>query len=371
MALRNNKISIIGSGVVGTATGKGFQEIGYDVYFYDISQQRLDTLASEGYRTTRNIVEALSKSQISFICVNTPTNEDAMDGTARQDLSHLTSVLYDLASGLNYIHRKRSFQSNHRSAGQKRQANFQYPIKWSKSRITDVSNASRFLRLLVFRSTMLPGTMRSVVLRYLETHCSLRIGRDYNVVYNPEFIRQNHALHDFFNVDRVVIGEDNTLPANSSALLQALYKPLTDKIIVTSYEAAELIKYAANCFLALKISYFNEIGIICRKLGIDDNVVNHAVSLDRRIGPYGTQAGRPFDGACLPKDTKAFAALVREKGILPLDPQSDLLHPTLEINKQLMHDIDYRNHERKAFQISTTPNIRDTDTHKHHSDVKF
>jgi UDPglucose 6-dehydrogenase len=361
-----NKISIIGSGVVGTATGKGFQKIGHDVYFYDISQRRLDTLESEGYRTTRNIVEALSKSQISFICVNTPTIEEKMNSIARQDLSQLTSALYDLASGLNYIHRKRSFQSNHRSSGQKRQASFQYPTKWNKSRVTGVSNTSSLPRLLVFRSTMLPGTMRSVVLRYLETHSSLRIGRDYNVVYNPEFIRQNHALHDFLKVDRVVIGEDNiTLPANSSALLQALYKPLTDKIIVTNYEAAELIKYAANCFLALKISYFNEIGIICRKLGIDDNVVNHAVSLDHRIGSYGTQAGSPFGGSCLPKDTKAFAALVREKGILPLDLQSDLLHPTLEINKLLMHDIDHRYQKRKAFRISTTANISD----KHHKDV--
>lgn len=372
MDLVKHKISIIGSGVIGTAAGKGFQELGHDVYFYDISQQRLDTLASEGYRTTRNIVEALSKTQISFICVNIPTNEE-MDGAARQDLSQLTSVLYDLTSGLNYLHKKSPFRSDHRSAGQKRQTDFQYPTKWNKSRITDISNASRLPRLLVFRSTMLPGTMRNVVLQYLETHCSLRIGRDYNVVYNPEFIRQNYALHDFLNVDRVVIGEDTiTLPASSSALLQALYKPLTDKIIVTNYETAELIKYGANCFLALKISYFNEIGIICRKLGIDDKVVNHAVSLDNRIGSYGTQAGTPFGGACLSKDTKAFAAFVREKEILPLDLQSDLLRQTLEINKLLIHEKDYKLQERKAFQISTkAANITHSDIQKHHNDMKF
>ena len=349
------KISVIGCGVVGTATGKGFQEIGHDVYFYDTSQQRLDSLAREGYRTTRNVVEALSKTQISFICVNTPTNEEK-DGTARQDLSQLRSVPYDLAVGLNYLHKKKSIRPNHKSAVRKRQAGFKRSHR-NKDQVT----YSEFPRLLVFKSTMLPGTMRNVVLQYLETHCSLRIGSDYNVFYNPEFLRQNYALHDFFNVDRAIIGEDNsTLPANSSALLQALYRPLTHNIIVTNYEAAELIKYAANCFLSLKISYFNEIGIICRRLGIDDNVVSHAVSLDKRIRSYGTQAGRPFDGACLPKDTKVFAAFVQE--ILPLDTQSDLLRSTLEINKLMSQGMDSKHQERKPFQISTKRSISYPDT---------
>jgi UDPglucose 6-dehydrogenase len=366
--LSKHKISIIGCGVVGTATGKGFHKIGHDVYFYDISQQRLDALASEGYRTTRNIVEALSKTQISFICVNTHTNEEKDGTAARQDLSHLTSVLYDLSFALNYLHRKKSFQSEPSSAKQKRQTSFRYQVARNKDQLTD---SSKFPRLLVFRSTMLPGTMRNLVLQYLEMHCTLRIGRDYNVFYNPEFLRQKYALRDFLNADRVVIGEDNiTLPANSSALLQALYKPLTDNIIVTNYETAELIKYAANSFLALKISYFNEIGIICRKLGIDDKVVNHAVSLDNRIGSYGTQAGSPFGGACLPKDTKAFAAFVHEKEILPLDTQSDLLHSILEINKLMMQDIDYMHQKREAFQISSKPKISDTAyASNHHNDV--
>jgi UDPglucose 6-dehydrogenase len=358
LELLKHKISIIGSGVVGAATGKGFKKIGHDVCFYDISQQRLDTLASEGYKTTRNIVEALSSTQISFICVNTPTNEE-LDGTARQDLSQLRSVLYDLAVGLNYLHKKISIQSNHGSAERKRQVGFQYRADRNKDKVTD----SKFPRLLVFKSTMLPGTMRSVVLQYLEAHCSMGIGRDYNVFYNPEFLRQNYALQDFFNVDRAIIGEDDiTLPANSSALLQELYRPLTDNIIVTNYETAELIKYAANCFLSLKISYFNEIGIICRRLGIDDNVVSHAVSLDKRIRSYGTQPGRPFGGACLPKDTKAFAAFIKEKEILPLDTQSDLLRSTLEINKLMSQEIDYKHQERKPFQISTRTNIGYTDT---------
>jgi UDP-glucose 6-dehydrogenase len=327
--------------VVGTATGKGFQRIGHEVYFYDISHQRLNTLAREGYRTTRNIFEALSRTRISFICVNTPTNEEK-DKAPTQDWSQLISVLYDLSTALNHLHSKNSFESDHRVAERKRQTSLPYraanPI------------------LLVFRSTMLPGTMRNLILQYLETHCSLQIGRDYNVFYNPEFLRQKYALDDFLNVDRVVIGENNvTLAANSSALLQELYKPLTDNIVVTNYETAELIKYAANCFLSLKISYFNEIGFICRRLGIDDEVVNHAVSLDKRIGSYGTHAGKPFDGSCLPKDTKAFAAFVQKT--LPLVAHSDLLRSALGINELMTQNIDYKHQERKPFQVSTKSKI--------------
>jgi UDPglucose 6-dehydrogenase len=361
------KVSVIGCGVVGTATGKGFQKLGHDVYFYDISKQRLDSLASEGLRTTDNIVEALSKTQISFICVNTPTNEQ-QDDTAAQDLSQLRSVLHDLAVGLEYLHKKKSNQSNHGSTERKRQADFKYLPDRNRDQVT----RSKFPRLLVFKSTILPGTMRNVVLQYLETQCSLRIGRDYNVFYNPEFLRENYALHDFFNMDRVIIGEDDiALPGNSSAHLQALYRPLTQNIIVTNYETAELIKYAANCFLSLKISYFNEIGIICRSLGIDDNLVSHAVSLDKRIRSYGTRAGRPFEGACLPKDTKAFAAFVKEKRILPLGTQPDLLRSTLEINRLMIQEHAYKHQERKPFQISSTAKISYTDinVHKQHNNV--
>lgn len=360
------KISVIGSGVVGTATGKGFQKIGHEVYFYDVAQHRLDTLAREGYRTTRNIFEALFRTRISFICVNTPTKEEKGNAPT-QDWSQLKSVLYDIATALNHLHSKKSFGSDHRLAEQKRQTSLRYRANLNKDQITEDSTTPI---LLVFRSTVLPGTMRSLILHYLETHCSLQIGRDYNVVYNPEFLRQKYALDDFLNVDRVVIGEDNvTLAANSSALLQELYKPLTDNIVVTNYETAEMIKYAANCFLSLKISYFNEIGFICRRLGIDDEVVNRAVSLDTRIGSYGTHAGKPFDGSCLPKDTKAFAAFVQE--ILPLVAHSDLLGSALGINELMTQNIDYRHQERKPFQLSRKSNTNYNKIHRHHDGANY
>ena len=227
--------------------------------------------------------EAVSQTDISFVCVNTPTHN------SQQDLSQILSALYQLA---NYL------------------------------------NTSVKRHLLVFRSTMLPGTMRSVVLNYLEKNCTNRRGVDYEVVYNPEFLRQNSALDDFFTPDRVIIGEESG--NKLSKLLVDIYEPLTKNIITTSFEAAELIKYASNCFLSLKISFFNEIGLICKHLGIDDKVVSLGVSLDKRIGKYGTEFGRPFDGMCLPKDTQALASFIKQNRIEP-----DLLEIVLNINKKI------------------------------------
>jgi len=163
---------------------------------------------------------------------------------------------------------------------------------------------------------------------YLEKNCAKRRGVDYEVAYNPEFLRQNSALDDFFTPDRVIIGEESG--NKLSKLLVDIYQPLTKNIITTSFEAAELIKYASNCFLSLKISFFNEIGLICKHLGIDDKVVSLGVSLDKRIGKYGTEFGRPFDGMCLPKDTQALASFIKQNRIEP-----DLLEVALNINKKI------------------------------------
>jgi nucleotide sugar dehydrogenase len=285
------KIGIIGSGVVGSATGKGFHRLGHDVLFYDIAKQRLLTLKEESYQIASSVKDIIDKTDISFVCVNTPNNS-----TGEQDLSQLMSVLYDITNALREIDRRHE-QEHH-------------------------------AHLIVFRSTMLPGTMRSVVINYLQTNCSSsRIGRDYDVCYNPEFLRQNTAFDDFFRPDRVVIGEDGK---GVSQPLKEIYQQLTENIIVTSYEAAEMIKYTSNCFLSLKISFFNEIGLVCKQMGIDDKAVSLGVSMDKRIGNYGTQFGKPFEGACLPKDTEALAGFIRN---LQLNP--DLLQVALDINRKM------------------------------------
>ena len=286
------RIGIIGAGVVGAATGKGFHKLGHEVIFYDISQRRLATLKEEGFGIVSSVKDVIQKTDLSFICVNTPTLTSATTKDSKQDLSQIMSVLFDTAKALN----DGSIKKHH---------------------------------LLVFRSTMLPGTMRNIIVDYLRTNCYLKQGKDYDVCYNPEFLRQHYALNDFFHPDRVVIGEEDGKGISSLPLRQ-IYEGLSSHIITTTYEAAELIKYASNCFLSLKISFFNEIGMICRDLGIDDKEVTSAVSLDKRIGTYGTKAGRPFGGTCLPKDTEAMTSFVKKLQIKP-----DLLQIVLDINRKM------------------------------------
>ena len=286
------KIGIIGSGVVGSATGKGFHKLGHDITFYDISKQRLHDLEDNGYQVASSVSEIIDKTDLSFVCVNTPAKNNG-----EQDLSQLMSVLYDIANALG--------TRNGRQQQDRRNPH-----------------------LIVFRSTMLPGTMRNVVINYLQSNCPFSvIGRDYNICFNPEFLRQNTALEDFFKPDRVVIGEDDK---GGSEPLKEIYQQLTRNIVVTSYEAAEMIKYASNCFLSLKISFFNEIGLACKQMGIDDKAVSLGVSLDKRIGNYGTQFGKPFEGACLPKDTEALAGLIKK-----LKLNQDLLLVSIDINHKM------------------------------------
>jgi UDPglucose 6-dehydrogenase len=289
--------------VVGTATGKGFHKLGHNIIFFDISTQRLITLKKEGYNVAPSLKDAISKSQICFICVNTPQNiykTNAKDSDfieadlgKHQDLSQILLVVRDIAEALNAL-------NDQDMIGNK--------------------------RLLVFRSTMVPGTMRNVVVDYLERNCYLTRGKHYDVFYNPEFVRQHSALEDFFTPDRVVIGQENS----GASDLSDLYAPLTDKIILTVFEEAEMIKYASNCFLALKISYFNEISMICKEMGISADKVAHAVSMDSRIGGYGSNVGLPFGGACLPKDTEAFATFAKNMNV-----KHDLIEIAIKINKQM------------------------------------
>ena len=227
---------------MGSTTGKAFHKLGYNVIFYDVSKDAISSLKKKGYQVASKISDIIAQTDISFVCVNTPT-----DKNGQQDLSQIMSVLFDLTHSLN---------NNSSSVG---------------------SIRSSSPHLIVFRSTILPGTMKNVIVKYLEKNCSLERGKDYNVCYNPEFMTRHAPLDDFFNPDRIVIGEDNKgMPYHSSLPLREVYKEITNNIIITDYDTAEMIKYASNCFLSLKISYFNEIGLLCRQLGIDHREVSRA-----------------------------------------------------------------------------------------------
>ena len=276
------KVSIIGSGVVGQATGMGFAVHGHDVLFHDIDEKKLSNLRSQGYKTTSKVEEAVQGSEVIFVCVPTPTVDKKVD------LSYLFQAAKDVDAALK--------------------------------------DAQGF-PVVAFRSTVPPQTIRTKIVPMLEENSGLEAGKDFGVCMNPEFLREKSPLDDFLHPDRVVIGELNK---PSGDILEQLYSTFTGTIIRTDLDAAEMIKYASNLFLASKISFFNEIYMICEELGIDSKVVSETVSLDKRIGRYGVNGGKPFSGMCFPKDLAAFISFSKSKGVNP-----KLLEAVEEINSQI------------------------------------
>ena len=263
------KIALIGAGVVGQATGIGLATKGHDVTFYDIDSDKLAHLHRQGFHTSPDVGDAVQRSTIIMLSVPTPT----IDGHINLDavIKAATSVGHALAESQGY-------------------------------------------KVVTVRSTVLPSTTRCRVLPMLE-HCSqLTSGKDFGVCFNPEFLTERHALRDFLHPNRVVIG---SLDKQSGDALQQVYTPFKTPIIRTSLDNAEAIKYAANLFLATKISFFNEFYLICQHLGLNAHIVSEAVALDPRIGTYGIWGGKPFDGKCLPKDLAAFTSFVKAQNLTP------------------------------------------------------
>ena len=275
-------ISIIGSGVVGEATGIGFHRHGNQVIFHDIVKEKLVGLRKQGYDVTEDVCEAVANSSVSFVCVQTPTLNGQMD------FSYVENAIVGIARALR---KKDGFH------------------------------------VVAIRSTMLPSTTRLRVIPLLEKYSPLEAGRDYGVCVNPEFLRKKSALSDFLDPWRILIGEfDN----RSGDILRKLYLPFKAPIIKTDLDTAEMIKYISNVFLATKISFFNEMHIICGERGLDSNFINSVVALDPRIGDYGIHGGRPFEGRCLPKDLAAFISFVKSNGLNP-----KILDATLDVNKKI------------------------------------
>lgn len=286
---RAQQISIIGSGVVGKATGRGLAKLGHRVVFHDINENILKELSLEGYEIEKNVSHAVRLTSISFICVQTPT----INGTT--DLTFVKNAISSVATALS---EKKAYH------------------------------------LIVVRSTLLPGTTRKTILPLLRKHSGLEPSKDYGVCYNPEFLREATALEDFLSPSRIVIGE---LDKKSGDQLEKLYSTLRAPIIRVDFDTAEMIKQVSNAFFATKISFFNEIYVICKKLGINDKIVSEVTSLDPRIGKYGVYGGQPFSGGCLPKDVKAFANFV--KGIRA---NPDILEVVLRINSDLRKRLNKR-----------------------------
>ncbi|MCK4250315.1 UDP-glucose/GDP-mannose dehydrogenase family protein [candidate division WOR-3 bacterium] len=256
------KISIIGSGVVGTIIGTGFEKLGHEVVFYDVDLKRVEELKKR-HKATTDLGYAIKSTSISFVCVPTP-----------------------------YIN---GFDSG-------------YIISATEG-IAKVLKDNDGYHLVVIKSTVVPTTTENVIIPILRRYN--RIGEDVGICMNPEFLTEiadtwandEYYKRDFFTEDRIVIGEYDK---KSGDVLEELYKPLNKPLLRVDLKTAEMIKYASNCMLAAKISYWNEIFLICQKLGIDSHKVGDIVGSDPRIGRYGTVHGKAFGGKCLPKDLKAF-----------------------------------------------------------------
>ncbi len=284
------KISMIGTGYVGLSTGVGFAVRGNDVVCVDIDAAKVDrinqgespiyephlqeylkdSLAKGKLRATTEMKEAIERTDVSFIAVGTPSRKDGSI-----DLSFIESV---------------------------------------SRQIGEVLRTKSSYHVVVVKSTVVPGTTDGVVLRNLERASGKRAGKDFGLCMNPEFLREGLAMDDFLKPDRIVIGSIDPRAGN---VVEKLYANFIAPVIRTDLKTAEMIKYASNAFLATKISYTNEIGNVCKKLGIDVNDVMKGVGLDHRISPHFLNAGVGYGGSCFSKDMEALISKAKELGYEP------------------------------------------------------
>ena len=293
------KISIIGSGYVGLVTGIGFAELGHEVTFVDLDERKIEAINSgkppifeKGleelmeknagkHKATKNY-ESIKETDITFICVGTPSKEDGSI-----DLTFVRSAASETGRVLK---EKNKFH------------------------------------VVVVKSTVVPGTTEGVVKPIIERESCKEAFIDFGLAVNPEFLREGNAVEDFFNPDRIVIGVRDE---KTREILEELYSPFNCPKLITDIKTAEMIKYANNAFLATKISFANEIGNICKKLGIDVYEVFKGVGLDHRINPAFFRAGIGFGGSCLPKDVRALIAKAGELGEEP-----KILKAVIEVNER-------------------------------------
>lgn len=291
------KIAIIGSGYVGLITGIGFAELGHEIIFIDIDERKVSMINSGKPPIFEKGLEELmeknkmkfqattdyntvSESEVIFICVGTPPAEDGS-----MDLSFVKDASKMIGKNLGDA----------------------YPV-------------------VVVKSTVLPGTTEDFVKPIIERESNKKAFEDFGLAMNPEFLREGNAVEDFFNPDRIVIGVKDE---RTKSILEELYKPFKCPKLITDIKTAEMIKYASNAFLATKISFANEIGNICKKLGIDIYEVFEGVGLDHRINPAFFRAGIGFGGSCFPKDVRA---LIKKAEELGEDPK--ILKAVIEVNEK-------------------------------------
>jgi GDP-mannose 6-dehydrogenase len=287
-------ISVFGMGYVGSVTAACFAHVGHHVTGVDISpakvemiaagrtpiiEARMSELVEEGFQAgrlhaTTDAAEAVRNSEISFVCVGTPSLR-----SGKLDLGYVERVVHEIGAALR---QKNSYH------------------------------------VIVLRSTVLPGTTESLVIPTLEKASGRRAGTDFAVCYNPEFMREGSAVGDFLKPPYTVLGAGD---AKHLDLARQLYQPIPGEVFETSIPVAEMVKYVCNAFHAVKIGFANEVGTLCKSLGVDTEAVTKIYTSDTKlnISPAYLSPGFAFGGSCLPKDLRALGHRAKELDLgLPL-----------------------------------------------------
>jgi len=298
------RISIFGLGYVGAVSAGCLAKDGHSVIGVDPYQPKVDLInagktpviekdigeiiekavVDDLLRATRDVRQAVLDTEISLICVGTPSQ---LNGSL--DLKYVRKVCEEIGGTLR---EKKDFH------------------------------------VVVARSTMLPGSMRSIVIPVLEEYSGKKAGVDFGVCNNPEFLRESTAVFDYYNPPKTVIGETDV---RAGDVLTSLYAHLDAPLVRTSVETAEMVKYTDNVWHALKVGFSNEIGNICKAVGIDGHEVMEIFCKDTKLNlsPYYMKPGFAFGGSCLPKDVRALTYKARS-----LDVESPILNSIMPSNNK-------------------------------------
>ncbi|WP_353737760.1 UDP-glucose/GDP-mannose dehydrogenase family protein [Dehalobacter sp.] len=283
-----SKISVIGTGYVGLVTGACLSEFGHRVICLDINQKKiedlrngiipiyepgLDDVVAKNYQSgrlefTTDYKTAVCTSDVIFIAVGTPPQDD---GSA--DLEYVLSAAREIAENMDSY------------------------------------------KVIVDKSTVPVGTGQLVKRTVREVLEKRNVTINFDVVSNPEFLREGAAVNDFMHPERIVVGSEST---KSEEVMREVYRVLylnNHPFVFTNIETAEIIKYASNAFLATKITFINEISRLCEAAGGDVQQVSKAMGLDKRIGKFFLHAGPGYGGSCFPKDTKALVHIGKQYGL--------------------------------------------------------
>lgn len=297
-------ISVLGLGYVGCVTAACLARDGHNVVGVDVNPLKVDSINSGQSPVVEpgldEIIEnevklghlkasldskaAILHSQISLVCVGTPSNDNGS-----LNLQYVDNVCQEIGEALKIK------QGYH---------------------------------VIVIRSTVLPGTVQDRLIPILEEYSGLCAGIDFGVCMNPEFLREGSAIKDYYNPSLIVIGE---LDQRSGDFIYPIYKSINGTVSRTSLKAAEMVKYSCNAFHALKVAFANEIGNICKKHGIDGQEVMEIFVKDRQLNISDTylRPGFAFGGSCLPKDVRALVYRAKE-----VDLDCNLLNSILPSNQK-------------------------------------